>query len=470
MSAATSRLAKRSPEILFGICVFAAAGILVAAGSGLTFFFDEWELVLGREGFSAEAFFGPHNGQVFVLPVAAYKLLLGIFGMGSQLPFRVTGVLMISLCSILLFLYTRRRVGAWMALVVTVPALCLGNAWEALLLPLSINFTAGLAAGLGMLLVLERDDRRGDRGATLLLGISIAAGGLGLAFAAGAAVNVVARRELRRAWIIAVPVALLLFWSLAYGGEGASLVSLDRLGALGDNLFTSLSSTLNSLAGLSIDRRPYFWLSTDQSPSLVLGVLFLIALAIRIGITRVPITRRSLEVGAVLLTFWVLIALVEGREPEASRYQYPGAVLLIAFTVSLLEGFRLPRRLPLLLLPLVILSVWSSTIALRWGHTFLREQSEITLSAIGTMEIEDARDLPGFKAGRTEGETRYLQFIEAGPYFRAIDREGITLGYDEEQIEDAPETARRIAGRIREEIEAVRAGHDRPVPDRSNSR
>ncbi|HTU14891.1 MAG TPA: hypothetical protein VMF31_06820 [Solirubrobacterales bacterium] len=464
MSTTASRLARRSPEIIFGICLAAAVAGLIAAGSGLTFFFDEWQLVLDRQGISADVFLSPHNGQVFVLPVAAYKLLLGIFGMGSQLPFRIAAVLMISLCSVLLFIYARRRVGPWMALVCTVPLLCLGSAWEALLLPLSINFTACLAAGLGMLLALERGDRRGDIAATVLLGISIAAGGLGLAFAAGAAVNVAVGRDLRRAPIVLAPVSLLVLWTLVYGGEGMALVSIDRVGEVGDSLFALLSTALNSLAGLSPDRRPYFWLSTDQSPGLVLAVLFLIALAVRLAITRVPITRKSLEVGAVLLIFWLLIAIAEGREPESSRYQYPGAVLLVAFVLSLLEGFRLPRLLPLALVPLVVLSVWSSELALEGGRDFLLEQSEVTLSALGVMEAEDVRDLPEFTAGDTRGDTRFLQFIESGPYFRAIDREGVTLGYDRRRIEGAPEPARRIAAWVGTRIETARAGRRKADP------
>lgn len=462
MSATTRRLATRSPEILFGTCLVAATIILVAAGSGLTYFFDEWDLVLNRDGISAEAFFRPHNGQVFVLPVVAYKVLLGTFGMASQLPVRVTGVLMIAVCSVLLFIYARRRVGPWMALVCTVPLLCLGNAWEALLLPLSINFTAGLAAGLGMLLALERQDRRGDLAATVLLAISIASGGLGLAFAAGAAVNVVAGRDLRRAQIVVIPVVLLLVWTLFYGGDGTSLLSLARLGDLGDNLFTSLSTTLNSIVGLSIERRPYYWLSTGQSPGLVLGVLCLITLAIRLAVTSVPITRRSFEVGAVLLSFWLLIAIAEGREPDASRYQYPGAVLLVAFGVSLLEGFRLPGWLPAVLVPLVILSLWSSAIALEFGRDFFREQSQITRSAIGIMEIEDVRDLPRFRAGAEEGDSKFLQFLQSEAYFRAVDREGITMGYDEAQIDAAPEPVRDAAGRVRARLEAYRTGQIGP--------
>jgi hypothetical protein len=456
MKATARGVIERSPEIIFTLCLLLAAAFLLAAGEGLTFFFDEWDLLLNRDGLSPDVLFRPHNGQVFVLPVLVYKTVGAILGFGSQLPFRVLATMVITLCSILVFVYARRRAGTWMALMVTVPVLCVGAGWEALLLPLSINFTIGLAAGMAMLLALERGDIRGDVVAAMLLTVAIAAGGIGLAFAAGAVVDLVARRDPRRAWIVILPVSALLAWTLAYGEEGTSLISTERFGEIGANLFTSLSHGLNALAGFSLERRPYFWLGTEQQPALVLGVLFLVGLAIRVGYTKVPITSRSFQVGAVLLTFWLLIAAIEGREPESSRYQYPGALLLVAFTVSLLEGIRLPRRLPLMLVPLVALSVWSSSIALRDGRAFLKEQTEVTLSAIGTIEAENARDLPSMRMSAPGGDFRFLALIDVGAYFRLLDRGEEPLGYTEERIEAAPDSARRVARRIRNRIEADR--------------
>lgn len=456
MKATARWLAERSPEIIFALCLLLASSLLLVAGQGLTFFFDEWDLLLNREGFSAETLFRPHNGQVFVLPVLAYEAVGAVFGFGSQLPFRVLATMVIALCSVLLFLYARRRAGHWMALMVTVPVLCVGAGWEALLLPLSMNFTIGLAAGMAMLLVLERGDARGDIAGAALLAVAIAAGGIGLAFAAGAVVDLIARRDPRRVWIVLMPLACLLTWMLGYGEEGTSLISREGFGEIGDNLFVSLSHGLNALAGFAPDRRPYYWLGTEQQPALVLGVLFLVGLAIRVGYTKVPMTSRSFRIGAVLLAFWLLIAAVEGREPESSRYQYPGALLLVAFTVSLLEGIELPRRLPLLLVPLVILSVWSSTIALRDARAFLKEQTAVTLAAVGAIDAENARDLPGMRLAANGGEFKYLELIDVSAYFRALDRGAELPRYSEGRIDGAPESARRVAERIRHRIEIDR--------------
>ena len=87
-----------------------------------------------------------------------------------------------------------------LALVMIVPVLGLGAAWEALLLALSMNFLIGIATGLGMLLALEFRSRRADLLACFLLCCSLTCGGVGLAFLVGACVDVLVRRDFRRVW------------------------------------------------------------------------------------------------------------------------------------------------------------------------------------------------------------------------------------------------------------------------------
>src|SRR5436305_3106217 len=44
--------------------LFAAAVVLLYAGRHLTFFYDEWDYVLGRRGSSVAAYLDPHNGHL----------------------------------------------------------------------------------------------------------------------------------------------------------------------------------------------------------------------------------------------------------------------------------------------------------------------------------------------------------------------------------------------------------------------
>jgi len=442
---------------MFAFALAAAAAALVAAGSGLVFFFDEWQLVLERPGLGPGAFLEPHNGQVFAVPVFVYKLLLSIFGMGSQLPFRLVAVLFVSLCSLLAFVYVKRRVGGWMALMLILPVMFLGAGWEALLLPLSINFLISLAAGLAMLLLLERGDRRSDVGASLALAASIASGGLGMAFAAGALADIALRREARRLWIVAVPMLAYALWLIIYGNEaGGSVTETDPLTLL-DNTYRSIGSVAVAVSGFAIERRPGYWIYSILTPgqdvdlSRVLAAVVLVLVAIRLlAASRLPVSRNALISGAVLLAFWVMISLVTGggRQPEASRYLYPGAVLLILVVAALLEGVELPRWAPAMLLPLVAVSVSSSVIEMKDGREFLVEQTNITRAAIGTVERTPGSSFPGPDDVGPSSKFRFLTFLERDSYLEAVERYGGSPGYTQAEIAASPPVAREIARRV----------------------
>ena len=67
----------------------------------------------------------PHHEHIAIAHVAVYRSLLDAFGMDSPRPFQVVSLLM--LCgSRLVFVYLRRRVGAWLALAALLPLLVFG--------------------------------------------------------------------------------------------------------------------------------------------------------------------------------------------------------------------------------------------------------------------------------------------------------------------------------------------------------
>lgn len=110
--------------------------LLVSLGSRLSFFLDDWVFILYRRDFSLDAFFGPDNEHLVAGPVAVWKLMLSGFGMGSALPFHVVSTAMFLLGAWFLFVWVRRRLGAYPALLATLPILFLGAAYEDLFLSL----------------------------------------------------------------------------------------------------------------------------------------------------------------------------------------------------------------------------------------------------------------------------------------------------------------------------------------------
>lgn len=440
-------VSRRIPEVLFGIGLALAVAYLVRKGSGLTFFYDEWDVLLNRDGFSAESFLRDHNGQPFLIPVAVYKLLLAAFGMSSQAPYRAVQLGFVAICLVLLFVYARRRTGPWPALLLTAPVLCLGAAWEVLLLPLSMNFAAGLACGLGMILALERTDLKGDLLACLLLFGAIAAGGLGPAFAVGATLDLCLRKRFRQLWVVAVPLFMLGVWSLAYGGAGADLLSGAALPGIPGHVLESLSAALEAISGLTAAP----WLSS------VLAVLALLAVATRIKLSRVAVSREAIVLAGTLLAFWILLALVnsDARDPVSSRYQFAGAILTLALIAALLEGLRLPRILAWLCVPLVALAAVNGANSIDRARAFLLQQTLTTRSVLGVLESERGPDLPPLKLNEDLIGTRFMQFVTAEAFFRASDRYG-SPAFSPAEIRYTPPASREAAARVQAKIRQLR--------------
>ena len=437
------------PEVLFGLGLLSSIALLVAAGSGLTFNYDEWDVLLNRQGYSPESFLAPHNGQILVIPVVLYKLLLAGFGMGSQLPYRLCAVALSAVCVSLLFLFARPKVGSWLALASVTPVLFLGAGWEDLLWPLSISFTASLAFGMGMLLVLDRQEsakpsvegestRSTDALASVLLLLSVASGGLGIAFAAGAVVDALVRRELPRLWIPAIAVALAGLWAIVFGGDAASRFAPSEVAALPVYLFESAIAVLGAISGFSGG---------------LLIVPFAIAIVARFVCSPVQVSRSAFVVGTTLLALWVMTGLTEDRIADANRYMYPGAVLLIAFMAALLDGVRLPRLLPLFLLPLIIFSVWTGIGLILEGRKDLAERSIITRSALHALDASREDNLANVRLGPELSGYEFLRFITPENYFRARDLYG-SPAFSDRQLGLAGDVATGIS-------EAVMVGLDK---------
>src|SRR4029077_716733 len=95
----------------------------------------------------------------------------------------------------LLFVYVRRRLGPWPALIAAVLLLFLGPAWADLLWGFQIAFVGSALFGIAMLLALDRGDRRGDIAACVFLTLSVGFSSLGLSFLVGAVADFVQRRR-----------------------------------------------------------------------------------------------------------------------------------------------------------------------------------------------------------------------------------------------------------------------------------
>jgi hypothetical protein len=444
-----------------------ASGVLITAlASRISFLLDDWTFILYRRGFDADAFLKPDNEHFVAGPVAVFKLLLATFGMGSTLPYRVIATALFLLGAWFLFVWIRSRLGQWPALIALLPILFLGAAFDDLLWFASITFLGAMACGLGMLVALDRRDKVGDRLACAWLVGSMLFSSLWLAFAIGAAVDVVLRRGdrdwRRRAFVVAVPVALYAIWWLGWGHTAESAFSLHNVATTPLYVFDSFAAAIAALLGLATPVEGIAspaGLDWGRPLAVLLGGLAIWRLY---RVERIP---RSLWVVlAIALSFWILggFDVKSGRVAWASRYQYPAAAMVLLVAADLLRGVKLGRRLVIPALAVVVAAVASNLLFLHESYESYERTSRLERADLTAVEI--ARDTvePGLILSEDIADTGYVP-VEAGAYLSARDAFG-SPAYTEAELEAAPEEARIPADKVLAAALGIELAPGAPAP------
>jgi hypothetical protein len=342
--------------MLLAAGLIAAAILLLSLTSKLTFIADEWNLILLRQGWGPSQFIEPFNGHPIMAPAFVFKALQEIFGMDSPRPMQVAATGTFLVMNVLLFIYLRRRLGGWCALIGTFLILFLGAAFEDLLFAFQIGYFGSLAAGVAALLCLDRDDHRGDIGASILLVVSLLFSSVGIAFVAAAvaewAMNPRRRRE--RLFVPGIAALLYLLWWLGWG-HVTSENSLDPgfqlsvLPKVPEFMFNAFSAGLVSIAGIATGDG-----SEPDQPHLIwgqIGTVVFIGLAIWRcrRMKQIPRSLVAAAAGGLCLLFLFALAqdayisygAQEARPPTASRYQLTIAVFIVLVAADLLRGLSI---------------------------------------------------------------------------------------------------------------------------------
>jgi len=454
---------------LFG----ASACLLLYLGSKLTFLLDDWEFLLYRPGLNADSVLDPHGEHIVALPVLIYKALLATVGMGSALPYRVVSVGLFLLSAALLFVFLRRRVGDWPALAATAIVLFLGAAWEDLLWSFQMTYFGSVAAGLGALLALEREDRRGEAVACALLIVSILFSSLGLSFAIGAAVHVLllGGERRRRLYVFLVPIAVYALWWLGWGHTAESSLSFHNLARTPLYVLDGLANSVGSATGLVNDsitvHNRLFW-----SRPLAVVLVFLAAWRLY-RLPRIP--HWFWVVLAVSGSFWILAGFnqMPGREADASRYQYLGVVFGFMLAAEVLRpelerGLRIGRTALAAIALVTVLSVAANLDQLRDAYRGTYHPiSQLEKAGLGALDIAEATVDPGFVLSEDVVDTGFVN-VDAGSYFAAREEHG-SPAYSEAEIAAAPQFVRYAAdkvlfGALAIELETRKAALTRHLP------
>jgi hypothetical protein len=444
-ASARDGLKRYAAPLLLGLLLAAAAVVLLTYSSGLAPFQDSWEFLMNRRAFTVDALFEPHNEHIVLVPVLIEQLLLRLFGMGSTLPEFVVLTALLLATATLLFVYVRRRLGPWPALMAAALLLFLGPAWQDLLWPFQVGFVGSALFGLAMLLALEREDRRWDAAACGFLALAVGFSSLGLSFALAAAVDVLQRRRAlgsRRAYVVLAPLAFYALWYLGWGHEAENHLSLHNVLVSPRYLVEGAAAAVGSLLALAT----IFDEAVGRSHWGYVVLALLVALAVYGQVRRRGVPSRLWPVLAAAVSFWLLAGFnaIPGREAWSSRYLYVGALFVLLIAADLLKGVR-PNRWALAAgAAVTAVVVGFNLVPLREGRDFFKEQTVLTRADLGAIEIAAATVEPGFTLPPEISGTSFLDEIEAGEYLTAVDEYG-SPAYSAEELAQAPEAGRKQA-------------------------
>ena len=201
-------------------------------GSHLTFFIDDWDLLLHRRGFNAGAFLDPHVNHLIVGPAALWKAIEATFGMDSQIPYAMprSTLFLASVRYSCSSTSAPARRGVARSRRRT-PRSCSWEPHTRISSTSSKSVTsARWRSGSARCSAFERGDTRGDVLACLLLLASLAFAEIAFAFAAACVVTIaLGRWPWRRAWVVAAPLVVYLGWYAGWGDTGTNSISLDSV-------------------------------------------------------------------------------------------------------------------------------------------------------------------------------------------------------------------------------------------------
>lgn len=443
--------------IALGIAMVLSAILILITAGGESFGIDEM-FYLGRmvedsgrvvayDSLSLEYLFGPYNGHLQFGGKLIYEATFVLFG-ADYTAFVLVNIAALCAAVGLLFELMRRRVGSLAALAPCVLLLFLGFAREVLLWPFDVHTLAAIALGLGALLALEREDRRGDILACVLITLSVFTIEVGLAILVGIAVLVLWRPDrLRRAWIFLLPAALYAAWWIwaRKFDQGQSAIEIANFDLIPETVFHSAAAVLGALTGTN-PVIPATYITAVTWFGKGLAVLAAVAIVVRLRLGAIP---RALWAWlAILLFYWVTMGAA-ARPPEGSRYVFFGAVGVLLVAAEAISG-RIGKRMTLAVFVIVALALPANIAQLRSGHEtdVLHHDAEVSKAEFAMLELAGNRVDPDYVVSADPdvsavGGGLFIGIL-AGAYLRSVERNG-SPAYSLEGLRGQPEELRKIA-------------------------
>jgi hypothetical protein len=401
------------------------------------FFQDEWEFIINRRGWNANAFLVPHVQSLLAVPILVYKLLFVTVGVQTTWPYRIPGFALHIACVAGLYVLARGRGGDWLALIPAGLLLVLGAGFEDELWGIMVSFLGSVAAGIWALICLDRKDRFGDVAAAVLIGVALASSSMGIPFAVAIAAEL-ALVGRRRLWVVAIPVALYLLWDLDYGQSSLITANLPhvpgydlQIGAYGFAGLLGLSTYVSGAGGV------VEWIGIAM---LAAAVLWLVR---RLRWDRSLPTRAVTGiVGALALWSATALARYQDHQPYSSQYVYGSAVFILLTAIAFMHWRRV--RAPVAA-AIAVLGVAIAVVGYLPMHLYMLGRDSVdgrVAVAFGAAQIAGPAGDPAFIP-----DAHHLKYVTLGDYLRAARALG-PLGLSPGAIERTRTSYRQLADTV----------------------
>ncbi|HEX4364037.1 MAG TPA: hypothetical protein VHZ75_05755 [Solirubrobacteraceae bacterium] len=421
-------------RIVLVLLLVGTAVLMFSLTRGLTFNLDEWTVVTQRRGAGAPSLLAPHNEHLSLLLLIVYLGLLKIGGLNSYWLQMVPLVALQLTLGWLLFVVARRRVGAGVAVSVAAFALLCGYAYENFLIPGQEGQMGSIVAGVAAFAVLDlARTRRTDLALAGLMLTGLLCSGMGIPVLVGITLELALTADGRqRLWVVAAPFALYLLWYVGYGTNRAELSELTL------SVVWAWTAACQA-AGAIIGER-------QIEPGQELLLLMLALLAYRVFKVPPAARVRLAALTTILVIFYGLTAISRHdiAPPSSSRYLTVGVVFMLLMLVEGARGWRIRVWVPFVVLALAWVSFAKAdgnAKAIRDGRTLFLQRSDRVRASLGAVDLLGRDRVPP----TLEIAPLAAPFLEAGPWFGALDGLRGNPADSPAEIEHAPPDVRAYA-------------------------
>jgi hypothetical protein len=392
---------------LLGLSLIACTVLILWLERSTTYMADEWGWINYAGGGSIVDMFKPLNQHLSVFVLLPTKLGLKIWGTsGAFLPFKLMCLAGTLACGVLLYAFSRPRVGPLVALAPAMVPMFLGTGAAILLQPLiGLQVIYSLAFGIAAFVALDRKSLAGDVVAALMLILSLSSFSIGIAFLAGVAVVVLVPSDrVRRAFVFVVPALLYgawRIWANKYGnGAGPELANVPAVPFYFVDAIATDTASLFGLSGLVGIPGTSLFLSGFHFEAATLALVFaaietaaIVLIARRLARDR-PISVMFWGTLAALLALWTIqgLVLVAGRTPGEPRYIYPGAVMMALFVVEAVRRVRFSRFAVAMILSLTVVGIVGNLPRFSYARDLIEYLAPRTLAYTGLIDLVHKKD------------------------------------------------------------------------------